>query len=245
MDSPGIVGMLRIRNEARWIRAVVSSILPVCEHVVILDDHSEDETAGICGAFPERVTVLPSPFEGLDESRDKNYLLKEVMKLDPKWCLCIDGDEILDPAAPEVIRSELAEPRAACYSLKVVFLWDAPDTMRTDGVYGRFFRPSLFRARPGPAFLETTYGGHFHCGNVPAGMGCTAQPLDTRILHLGYMSREDRLRKYRWYNETDPGNEAEDCYRHMVQGDLPEVPAKAKLMHAGPLTLARLDRIQP
>ena len=237
-----ITGMLRVKNEARWIRTVVSSILPLCAQVVVLDDHSDDDTAEICGAFSEQVTVLPTPFEGLDESRDKNYLLSEVMKLDPDWCLCIDGDEILDPAAPSLIRAELENPRAACYSLRIVFLWDAPNMMRTDGVYGRFFRPSLFRAGTGLTYPATPDGGHFHCGNAPVEIRGGAPHLDARILHLGYMSREDRVRKYRWYNETDPGNEAEDCYRHMVQGDLPEVPAEATLKHAGPLTLNRLDR---
>jgi hypothetical protein len=54
------------------------------------------------------------------------------------------------------------------------------------------------------------------------------------------MRRSDRLMKYRWYNTTDPNNEREDCYRHMVQGDLPEVPAYLKLKRAGPLRLERI-----
>jgi hypothetical protein len=58
------------------------------------------------------------------------------------------------------------------------------------------------------------------------------------IIHYGYLCKEDRLRKYEMLNRVDPGNEAEDCYRHIVQGDVPEVPASAVLRHAGPLQLA-------
>jgi hypothetical protein len=64
--------------------------------------------------------------------------------------------------------------------------------------------------------------------------------MNVRLYHLGYMCPEDRLRKYQWYNTIDPENESEDRYRHMVQGDIPEVPAHLKLKHAGPLRLVRL-----
>jgi glycosyltransferase involved in cell wall biosynthesis len=236
-----IAGMLRIKNEARWIGAVVSSILPLCDRIVILDDHSEDETVEICRSFGQRVTVLNSPFSGLDESRDKNYLLGHVVRLKSEWCLCIDGDEIMDSSSPERIRAELRNPTHASYSFRIAFLWNAPDVMRIDGVYGRFRRPSLFRIKPGASFRKTAYGGHLHCGNVPfelqAGSGLTG----ARLYHLGYMCRADRLKKYRWYNEVDPDNAQEDRYRHMVQGDIPEVATHLTLKHAGPLTLTRLD----
>jgi hypothetical protein len=35
-------------------------------------------------------------------------------------------------------------------------------------------------------------------------------------------------------------NTLEDNYRHTVQGDIPEVPSDATLMHAGPLMLKKL-----
>jgi glycosyltransferase involved in cell wall biosynthesis len=235
-----IVGMLRIKNEARWIRASLSSISPLCDRIVVLDDHSDDGTMELCRSFGEPVTVLASPFQGLDEHRDKNYLLTEVMKFNPQWCLCIDGDEILEPSAPERIKTELKHSSHSCYSLQVIFLWNAPDTIRIDGVYGRFWRPSLFRALPDAAFRPTRFGGHFHCGNVPAGLTGSAGTMTGRLFHVGYMCRADRLRKYEWYNRIDPDDEDEDCYRHMVQGDIPEVPAHLRLKHAGPLTLAPL-----
>jgi glycosyltransferase involved in cell wall biosynthesis len=232
--------MLRVKNEARWIRTVISSIRPLCDPIVVFDDHSDDATPDLCRSFGSGVTVLTSPFQGIDESRDKNFLLGEVMKSDPQWCLCTDGDELLESSGPGIIRGELAAARQSCFALRVAFLWNAPDTVRVDGVYGRFFRPSLFRALPGAAFSATLYGGHFHCGNVPADLLRDTGRMNVRLYHLGYMCPEDRLRKYQWYNTIDPENESEDRYRHMVQGDIPEVPAHLKLKHAGPLRLVRL-----
>ena len=61
---------------------------------------------------------------------------------------------------------------------------------------------------------------------------------DTCLLHYGYMLREDRARKFRWYNRVDPGNETEDYYRHIVQGDV--VGKDERLKWAGPLVLEPL-----
>ncbi len=234
-----IAAMLRVKNEARWIARVIKSILPLCERVVIMDDHSDDGTPEICSSF-ERVIVVPSPFSGLDESRDKNWLLAHAMELRPKWILCIDGDEELEAGAADRIRTVLEHSKPCSYALRVAYLWDAPDQVRTDGVYGRFYRPSLFYASAGSHFCSTANGGNFHCGNVPWS-GVPARILAATLLHYGYMERADRIRKYEWYNERDPGNRFEDCYRHIVQGDLPEVPATAKLRHGGPLRLEALE----
>jgi glycosyltransferase involved in cell wall biosynthesis len=235
-----VTGMMRVRNEGAWCRAAVASILPVCDRVLILDDHSEDGTPEICRSVSDQVRVIPSPFRGLDEARDKNYLLGEVESTGADWCMCIDGDEILERTGPDVIRTQLQNRMGDCFSLRIVFLWNSPLTVRLDGVYGSFCRPSIFRLHTGARFPVTGNGGQFHCGSVPAGLRPCSTPAEARLFHLGYMRRCDRLMKYRWYNTTDPNNEREDCYRHMVQGDLPEVPAYLKLKHAGPLRLERI-----
>lgn len=233
-------GIMRIRNEAPWIRAAVAAILPLCDRVLILDDHSEDGTLEICRSLGEGVHVIPSPFDGLNESRDKNYLLGEVEQTGAEWCVCIDGDEILEPAGPGRIKEQVDGGSGDCFAMRVLYLWNSPATVRLDGVYGTFRRPSVFRLGTGARYPVTANGGQFHCGNVPAGFQCPPAPGEARLFHLGYLHRADRLAKYRWYCETDPGNEAEDGYRHMVQGDVPEVPAHMKLKHAGPLRLERL-----
>jgi hypothetical protein len=63
------------------------------------------------------------------------------------------------------------------------------------------------------------------------------------------MLREDRIRKWEFYNSLDPTNRAEGydprfperrSYPHIVQGDIRQVPASARLIHAGPLELQAL-----
>lgn len=233
-----IIGMARVKNESRWISRVLNAALTLCDEVLVFDDHSTDDTPGICRLTP-RVTLIESPFEGLDESRDKNWMLWRVAALKPDAILFFDGDEELEPSGAEKIRAAISRnPHAEAWSLPIIYLWDSPDQMRADGVYGRFKRPSVFRWIPGRKFGSTTAGGNFHCGNVPGPIHQRkVANCDARLLHFGYLHREDRIRKFDFYSRIDPNNELEGRYLHVVQGDVPEVPPDIRLKHAGPLRL--------
>ena len=235
-----VFGMMRVKNEARWIRRAVESIAPICDRIVVLDDHSTDGTAREAIAGGADYNICFSPFDGLDEVRDKNYLLDIALETRPDWIICIDGDEVLRDGAASVLLTAMKTTLCRALALPIWYLWDSEGQRRVDGVYGSMTRVSAFR--PGPERFEGTasvFGANFHCGNAPQsiiGRGVVDAPL----LHYGYMHREDRIRKFRWYNLNDPMNDKEDRYRHTVQGDIAEVPASARLMHAGPLELRPL-----
>lgn len=250
-----IFGALRIKNESRWIERVIRSIQPACDRIFVFDDHSTDETPDIC----ERLgaTVYRSEFSGLNESRDKDWLLQRMFDAVPKedqhwtkgnpdcpyWVLAIDGDEELVAADAEPLKKLALKRGAHAWALKILYLWNSPQTWRTDGVYGRFYRPSLFRMMNRIfRYQVTPWGGgaNLHCSSIPQELlGCSRQ-ADCRLLHWGYIDAELRKRKFIWYSQVDPDNEAEDRYRHMIQGDIPEIPAEARLKHAGPLRLEPL-----
>src|SRR6188768_2671630 len=179
-----VVGMLRVKNEARWIERCIGSILPLCERVLVLDDHSTDDTVALCAAMP-KVTVFPSPFTGLDEARDKNYLLEFATALNPDWIIAIDGDEMLAPGHQERLEQEMQSNCFHCLSLRVLYLWDREDQVRTDGVYGDFHRESVFRPN-GAIFHGNSNGGNFHCGNVPWGTRQKRHVTSIPLLHFGY-----------------------------------------------------------
>jgi glycosyltransferase involved in cell wall biosynthesis len=234
-----IAGMLRVKNEARWIERVLRSMQPVCERIFLLDDHSEDGTPFLAASLPG-VTVYDSPYSGTDEVRDKNYLLEKVQDARPDYVLHLDGDEELAPGAVDVIRQIVAAPRAYvdAWRFRILYLWDREDQIRTDGIYENFRQVRMFRFVPGRRFIGNANGGNFHCGQAP--QPYTLEDCRAKVLHYGYMHREDRLRKYEWYNRKDPGNEFEDRYRHMVLGDAPELPAGMRVKWGGPLKLEAL-----
>jgi glycosyltransferase involved in cell wall biosynthesis len=238
--------MLRVRNEERWLHEVLSAMAPCCDHIWLFDDKSTDNTPHIARMFPS-VTVLPSPFTGTDEARDKSYMLDIIHEnafvcaTHGDFVLALDGDEVLERSGPEKIRRIVDHPgEPYVYSLKFDYAWNDRHTIRCDGVYGRFYRPSLFRLINKAFKFKTTpfgNGANLHCSSIPQELLHHNVQTDIRILHLGYLHAEDRIRKHAWYNSIDPNNEGEDCYRHCVQGDVPEVPADARLKWAGPLTL--------
>jgi glycosyltransferase involved in cell wall biosynthesis len=250
-----IFGLLRIKNESEWIREVLASILPLCERVYVFDDHSIDDTAGICERFDERITVMRSKFEGLDESRDKSYALQRVMgsisditlngdERSPYFCLAIDGDEVLAPGGQEVIRKMLTNTPFHAFKLPIWYLWGDRQHRRVDGVYRNFARPSIFRLMNRAfQFQKTPWGNgaNFHCSSIPQELLHHAHVMcPAPLLHLGYISAEIRAKKFAWYSTIDPGNKAEGEYLHCVQGDEGGQPANAKLLHAGPLEIVPL-----
>lgn len=232
-----VVGILRVKNESRWIERSICSILPLCERVLVFDDHSTDDTVSLCAAMP-KVTVLPSPFRGLNELRDKCYLMEQVEPLKPEWIIHIDGDEMLMPGRESALLNAMDGPYQ-CLSPRILYLWDSETQARVDGVYGDFHRESMFRFVPGARFVGSGDGANFHCGNVPMALRQKRRVLnDVTLLHFGYLHREDRVRKFAWYNTQDPDNLREDGYKHMVVGDL--FPVDSEFMHGGPLKLQTL-----
>lgn len=234
-----IYGMSRVKNESRWIHAVLTSMLPICEKIFVFDDHSDDATPAICKNL-DKVDWIKSPFTGLNETLDKNYLLDRIGEVAQPgdMIIHIDGDEELAPGSCAQICAIANHPGDAdAWKFQVLYLWDSQNQVRVDGCYANFRRPSLFRFRPGARFVSHQAGG-FHCGNVPEPRLIASSGV--QLWHYGYLHREDRLRKFSWYRSNDPGNASEDEYRHVVQGDIPEVPAHARLMHAGPLRLEPL-----
>lgn len=220
--DPRFVCALRIKNEGAHIREVLAQALRLCQRAFVFDDHSTDDTISICESFGDTVTVLRSPFQGLDEARDKNFLLERVMLENPEWILWIDGDEVLEASGPEKIRAAVTQaPRAAAWYLQIAYLWNDPEQVRIDGLFGNFRRLSLFRCRGQSAaklrFRSTAHGGNFHCGNVPDGLVGEHRDLAVRLKHYGYLTKEQRLRKYEFYTHTDPGNQLEDNYRHLLE----------------------------
>jgi glycosyltransferase involved in cell wall biosynthesis len=243
--------MFRIKNEGKWIRRVIESVLPLCERIYVMDDHSTDNTLQQCMLIEtDRLNVLESPFENLDEARDKNWLYDWIIQeyetregryCWPDWLLCIDGDEELAPGGTEIIRQTCGKTDKDALSLRIIYLWNTPNQVRVDGVYGDFRRPSMFRViNPAFRFQTTPWNGNLHCSSIPQELIHGFGKCEAKLLHYGYMDAGRRMMKWNWYNTIDPGNEAEDCYLHMIIGDHPGLPASSRRKWAGPLRLEPL-----
>lgn len=249
VEAVEIVAALRVKNEGRWIREVLEAIR-WCRAIYLMDDHSTDGTREIakdCGAV-----VMESPFDTFDEARDKEWLVGNIAKEHRlgTWVLMQDGDEVLEPGGEPVLRRTIAARAGAlAFGLRIKFLWNSRREYRVDGVYGQFSRPSLFMLTGQYSFRRSGVKGNLHPSCVPAANRPGWRKCPAALLHLGYMDREDRIRKWKFYNSMDPVNVDEGydrlhpergSYPHIVQGDIPEVPANVRLRHSGPLQLRAL-----
>lgn len=192
---PRVVCMMRVKNEARWIKESIESVLPLCAVVLVFDDHSTDRTREIVRGTP-KTQIIPSPFTGWDESRDKNFLLGMALMRFPDWILCIDGDEVLEEGGAEFLRENLTQPIDAVHqgmSFPVAFCWGSPFMVRVDREFGKFSRVSLFRPDVDHGFRQTDPPRNLHCGNAPSSISTLITHV--RIKHYGYMLPEDRQRK--------------------------------------------------
>ena len=241
-EAVNVAGIMRVKNESRWIKRSIESIAPLCNAgILVLDDHSTDDTPDVARASGAKVWA--STFEGLDEVRDKNFLMASAHLYAADWVIMIDGDEAMEPGKVDYLRATMQRAiesgntvRALAFS--VLYLWDSEDQIRVDGVYRSMSRVSAFR--PGKERFEATGGANFHCGNCPQAITQRAR-AGVSLLHFGYMHRADRIRKYEWYREQDPGNKMEDEYRHIVVGDV--FPADSQFRHGGPLELRNISAV--
>lgn len=217
-----IVCMMRIKNEERWIAQSLAQTSRLADAIVILDDGSTDNTPKICKSFPKVVKYEWQNEPKMDEARDKNKLLKWALELEPDWILALDGDEVLEDIAPEVIREliEYYPPEVTKLELEWLYLWDMETRYRVDGLYRDVFHPRLFKVKgQDPAnlrFLSSGHGANLHCGSIPPKITGRTVRLSIKVKHYGYFFRDQRERKYHWYCGKDPHAARAGYYNHLI-----------------------------
>ena len=107
MDLPKIVAMYRLKNEERWIEKSLDAASSICDSIVIIDNGSTDDTVKICKSFPKVTEIIDQHSLPYDDTRDKNTLLKTALESDPDFVLTLDGDEVLQIEAKDLLLEEL------------------------------------------------------------------------------------------------------------------------------------------
>lgn len=200
-----------------------------------------------CEGSKASLHFINSPFrpavrakQNVSEIRDKNTLWEYVKsRVDFKYVLCLDGDEMLSKKAVRFWPSAINAMDGGLDVLVIpfIYLWNDEKTRRVDGLYGnepdnhprlRFPRAFTIMRQDEQQLFDQRFkwegsGGGFHCGSVP---NESFKPLlrdpqrgmfPAPMIHFGYMHAVDRQKKYEFYNIIDPGNDFEGEYKHMVE----------------------------
>lgn len=222
VKHPVIYAMMNIRNEDRWLRAVLDNAARVCDGVIVYDDGSTDKTPDICKAHPAVVAYQRGEESETDKARDKNRMHAMARELKADWMLCIDGDELLEPTAPRRILEAIktCPANVSQIDFEFLYLWNDHQHYRTDGIYTGIYHPCLFRPVSQTwaelEFAPTAHAGNLHCERVPQNLAGERIRADIKIEHLGYMFPEDRLRKYQWNKSKDVTHAKQGYYEHLL-----------------------------
>ena len=104
MASPTVCAAVITKNEAANIQACLST-LRWADEILVLDSHSEDETASLARAFTPH--VHRRPFD--DFPRQRNAALALVRS---DWVLFVDADERVSAALAQEVRAAVAAAEA-------------------------------------------------------------------------------------------------------------------------------------
>ena len=102
-----LVGLTRVRNEALIIADTIQHLLSYCEHVILFDDCSTDDTVAIAAeAGGKYITIICNDWwrtkRVIEETRHRAILLERARKMGADWCLYLDADERLVGELPEL-----------------------------------------------------------------------------------------------------------------------------------------------
>jgi glycosyltransferase involved in cell wall biosynthesis len=189
-----MLGLMRVKNEARWLEACLRA-QDFCDHIIVLDDNSTDETHAICYEFDGSITYIKKPYDaGYEEGPDREFLVRQARYYNPEWICSMDGDEVLLEDTWDRIKDALDNPEIRVIEALNLHLWNSEYTVRVDGNWGSQYRQRFWRFKSGPLTYEKD-----HC-SLPNEI--TERPftrLGVKMKHYGNIYAADRQRRYERY----------------------------------------------
>jgi hypothetical protein len=208
-----LLAVLPFRDEMRFLPDWFANVSPHVDGVVALDDGSRDGSADFVARQPKVVALLRQdrkPAEAWDCGANRRRLYAAAGAEGAQWILGLDADERLERefrrrAEREIERLESRGLTAGAVRLRE--LWDRPDRMRVDGVWGIKRPGRLFAYRDHAELDQRRLHGHWPPIDSLRrdGEGSEAfEPLDLEVYHLRMLRAEDRARRRDRYNDLDP-----------------------------------------
>lgn len=202
-----------VRDESgRYLSEVLEAAEHYADRIVVLDDGSSDDSAQLAVSLGAEVFSTPEPlFRQEWRLRTLLWQIASSGTGASDWVIMLDADEIIDPPGAWLrgTLAAVAEQGFTMVSVPFFDLWDDREHYRDDRLWTAHRRLWPIAVRPLPG-LDYRYAMRdHHVGRWPTyalptlgDHGCTLDGV--RILHLGWLQRADRERKYLRYRELDP-----------------------------------------
>jgi len=182
MTRPTLSVIIITKNEAEIIGRCLESV-KWADEIIVVDSGSTDDTVNICRRYTDKIVVTDWPGFGPQKNR-------ALAMATGNWVLSIDADEEVTPALAEEIRTCLAAPTSAGYTLA-----------RLSSYCGRFMKHSgwwpdpvlrLFKRETGTFTDARVHERVIVDGPVHA--------LNETLLHHSYRSLDQVLNKVNHYS---------------------------------------------
>ncbi|USB34390.1 glycosyltransferase family 2 protein [Paenibacillus sp. YPG26] len=220
---PKLTLSMVVKNESgRYLEKVIAEHKKYVDEVVIIDDGSTDNTADICKEYFDGIPVhlvsnKLSKFSNEVELRKQQW--KETISTNPEWILNLDADEMFETRFHMELPKLLGQTQTDVFCFRLYDFWNE-DHYREDSFWRshKTYRPFLLRYRPN--FEYTWQETPQHCGRFPNNILKLTHALsDLRLKHFGWMSEEDRARKFDRYMKLDPQGKFGCLAQYLSIGD--------------------------
>lgn len=213
-----LVAMMLMQNdENRFLRQVLEHVTSYADEIVILDDGSDDNSVEIAKSYPNTIVHQnETPHwwtHGENKLREQLYNL--AIERNPDWVLYIASDEVFEKRFEREVRSML-DADYNWYQFLLCHMWDE----------AHFISPIVdhktikFLFRFDKDKPRTFANMIMHCGGVPAYLfndpPANGLKTDIRIKHLGFIGKENRLRRIE-RNERLANMPGHECWASLVE----------------------------
>jgi len=180
MDKHGLTVAIIVKNASASIRKSLNSVR-FADEIIIVDDHSEDDTVKICKEFTDKVY----PTNQLNFAAKRNKILEEVVT---DWILYIDADEVVTTNLAKEISAIVSQNDPGAYKVirENYFLGTKmyPDQVE------RLFHRSVIKEWTGAVHESPT-------------LTCPAKALKSPLLHFTHTDITSMLQKTNQWSDIE------------------------------------------
>lgn len=238
--SRKVIALLPVFNDSRYLSGWIDSVGQHVDGVVALDDGSTDESLKLltsAACITEVIRIRPDEKSEWNEPRNRELLVTAGQALGASWFVAYDADERPDARLWRhwnLLTDEADASGAIGISQPLREIWDRPDHYRSDGVWGRKRKVSIFRNLGADHQFDPA---QWHGEWYPAQFLGTDRFLltDLNLYHLKMLHAADREQRMGRYLRLDPDRKFQEAgYEYLVdETDLAVTPISPVEGYAG------------